>query len=79
MDTWNALAKCLHDPRVDTDFFFPEWQGFGTGKMPTPQTVQMIARYCADCPVRRQCEREAAVAGITDGFWGGKAAGKCKP
>lgn len=79
METWNALAKCLHDPRVDTDFFFPSWDSWGTALMPTPQTVRMIARYCSDCPVRRECEREAAVNKLTDGFWGGKPAAKCLP
>jgi hypothetical protein len=79
METWNALAKCLHDPRVDTDFFFPDWDNHATAMMPTPQTTRMIARYCSDCKVRRECERQAAIAGETDGFWGGKQARQCKP
>jgi hypothetical protein len=79
MDTWNARAKCFHDPRIDTDFFFPEWEGNGRSMLPTPQTTHMIARYCSDCPVRRECERQAALAGETHGFWGGKAASQCKP
>ena len=76
MDTWNALAKCLHDPRIHTDFFFPDLPP----RTPAGAKLSaMIATYCADCPVRRECEREGASENINDGYWGGKAAHLCKP
>jgi hypothetical protein len=76
METWLAKAKCFHDPHVDTDFFFPEYQWTIGDLYPTEK---MIARYCADCPVSRQCESEAAKAKLDYGYWGGKAAHLCKP
>lgn len=76
MDTWVAQSKCLHDPHVDTDFFFPEWNPTVGGLWPTPR---MIARYCADCPVRRQCEQYAAKHKLYYGYFGGKGAESCKP
>lgn len=74
--SWQAKAKCLHDPHVDTNFFFPEWSHQLNSLYPTPK---MIARYCANCPVTRQCESDAARSRLEYGYWGGKAAHLCKP
>jgi hypothetical protein len=75
METWNAKAKCLHDPRITTDFFFPEWDYYTDAFQPP---IKAIETYCSTCPVRRECEHEAARNKETEGFWGGKAAAQCK-
>lgn len=75
MEKWIVKAKCLHDPRITTDFFFPKWNNYSKTFYPP---VKAIETYCSDCPVQKLCESYAAKNKETEGFWGGKAATRCR-
>ena len=55
--TWTLSAKCAGMG----DEFFGD----------TEAEQKMVRRFCTDCPVRRDCLKEALVNRIEWGVWGG--------
>lgn len=61
---WRQQANCKG---MDTDLFFPE-----KGRH-TPERVDLVAKICGGCPVRKECLHYAIDNHEQMGIWGGMA------